>query len=95
MSGLEHDFVGPHFKRELGFLADSCLSVVDRIPADVHSQMLWGLPFLVLVLWVGNPSAQSPKGRSLQLRYPSRVSIAVGGCGASLVLISALGIVSM
>ena len=44
------------FKRTSVFLADSHLSLVERIPADFHSQMLCGHLFPVLVLWAGEPS---------------------------------------
>lgn len=39
-----------------GSLADSLLSQVDWIPADLYHQMLCGLFFLALVLWVGDPN---------------------------------------
>lgn len=37
------------------FLADSSLSLEDRIPDDFHSEMLCGHLFPALVLWAGEP----------------------------------------
>ena len=54
------DFEHLPFQRVPRFLSDSHLSLVDRIPADFHSQMLHGLLFPAVVLWAGE--------RSLELR---------------------------
>lgn len=71
VSGHERDFVCWPFKRALRFLTDSCLSLVDEIPTDFHSQISYGLLFLTLVLWAWEPRIQlrplTFKGRPLQL----------------------------
>ena len=50
VSGCEWDFVHWPFKRAPGFLADSCLWLADRIPADFHNQMLCGHLFWALLV---------------------------------------------
>ena len=75
------------FKKVPGFLADSHLSLVDRIPTDFHSQMLCG-HFLAVVLWAGEPTVglrfHVPQGGLWQLRYLSRFSTTHKGVGAAL-----------
>lgn len=84
VSAREHDFLCWPFRRAPGSLADSSLSLVGRIPADFHSQMVCELLFRGLVLRAGEPSrglkSQAPHGEPLQLGYPSRPSITTCGC---------------
>ena len=71
-----------------GYLADILLSqwlLVDWIQTDFHHQMLWGLLFPPLLLWVGDPCTglrpHAPGEGVLKLRYPSGFSATVHGCG--------------
>ena len=62
MSGYEWDFVHWPFKRAPVSLADSCLSLVNRIPTNFYSQMLCGCLFPALALWDGEPPEQGGLG---------------------------------
>ena len=68
-------------------LKDSSVSPADRIPADFHSQILFGCPFQALVLWVPEPcmglSPLTSQGDPLQLRYLSAFSAAACESGTS------------
>lgn len=46
------------FKKTPGFPAAFHLTQTDRIPTDFHSQLLWGLFFLALVLQAGEPHTE-------------------------------------
>ena len=63
------------FKRTSVFLADSHLSLVERIPADFHSQMLCGHLFPALVFWAREPGLgfrfYTSQMEPLQIRYLS------------------------
>lgn len=61
------------FKRTPEFPATFCLTSTDGTPADLHSQMLWGFVFLILVLQTGEPGVGlgplAFHGEPLQPRY--------------------------
>ena len=85
VSGCEQDFVHWSFKRTPVSLADSCLSLVDRISADFHSQMLYGPLFLAMVLYAGRLEwlrPHAPQGEPWWLTYPSGISATGHGSGA-------------
>lgn len=74
-------------------LADSFLSLVDRIPTNFHSWMFCGLFFPALALCVGEPSMglrHTPNRGPLQMRSPSGLSMAAHGCRASFFHVSVL-----
>lgn len=77
---------GP-FKRTPGFLASFCLPWTDGLPVDFHSQILWGLLFLTLVLRAAELGVElgplALHGGPLQPKYPSQFSTATHECGAS------------
>ena len=52
----ERDSVHSPFKIIPWFLTGSRLCLMDRIPTDFYSQILWGLLFPALVFWAGEPS---------------------------------------
>ena len=58
VSIYKQDFVCWPFKRAPGSLADSCLSLVERIPTDFYSQILFGHFFSALVLKAGESSVR-------------------------------------
>lgn len=66
VSVCEQNFVCWPFNSMPGFLLAFCLSPVDRIPDDLHSQMFHGLLFPAVVLWVEEPGGRlrspCPKG---------------------------------
>lgn len=78
---------GP-FKRIPEFLAAFCLSKIYSILTDFHSQMLRGLLFLALVLWVDYTRAElqsfTVQEGLLELKYCSKFSTATHECGAKL-----------
>ena len=53
MSSCKQNFVPWPFKSLPGAQADSCLLVADRISSNFHSQMLYELFFLPVLLWAG------------------------------------------
>ena len=81
--GWKWDFVCWRFKSVPVFLADSHLSLHDRIPVDFHSQISCGWLFLALVLWAEDPIVElTPHVEHLQLQYPSGISASSHGSRA-------------
>lgn len=60
-AGTQGEFLGVRqsvclpFMKMPEFSAAICLTLMNRIPADFHSDLLWWLLFLALVLCVGEP----------------------------------------
>lgn len=93
ISAREQDLcVGP-LRRHL-VSTRPCLSLMDKIPTDFHSQLLCGNLCLLLMLQDGEPSMGfrplTLQKVPLQLRYPCRISTLTLGCRANPYCISVL-----
>ena len=71
---------------------DTCVS--GRLLSLSGGQTFYVCLSLALILWAGEPSRRlsphMPQGEPLQLRYPSRISVAACGSGPSPCCVSAL-----
>lgn len=71
----EQNFVCWPFHSMPGFLLAFCLSPVDQIPDDFHSQMFHGLLFPAVVLWVGCSQWQAKVPMPLRGSYVAEISL--------------------
>ena len=68
------------FKKTSVFPEVLCLTQMDGITIDFHSQILWGLLFLVLVLWAQEPSVDLGPLASQGGTTAAKISLPIFNC---------------